>query len=108
MIVVLATSTSTLLAQSSIEQSLRATTKKTYDTNCSTLVETIREDTRKRIAILEQSIEQIYTRHEISIGPKKVECEGEALLSNSKRYSIKYGAEIDANGEWIISYSLSE
>ena len=106
--IALVTSSTALLAQTSIEETLRRTTKKTYDMNCFSLVEKIREDTRNRISVLEVSIEQIYDQYEISISARKVECSGEALLSNSGRYQIKYGAAIDANGEWILSYSLPD
>lgn len=92
-------------AETELEQRLKATTQKTYATNCSSLVDQIRKDSRLRLSILGYSIEQISSRAELFISPSKVYCKGEALFSTSERARIYYGATKDEYGEWIIEYS---
>ena len=106
LIIFLATGVNESVAETNLEQFLKATTKKSNPMNCSLLVEKIREDTRQRIAVRGSSIEQIRGRTEILSEPTRLECRGEALMSDSRWLKIHYGAAKDAYGDWIIQYSV--
>ena len=90
--------------QSNIESILKKTTVKTFITNCRSLVEEIRSDSRSRISVIGASIEQIYDIEQIYMDGEKVDCKGIALRSNSQRQAILYGSYIDENGDRIIYY----
>jgi hypothetical protein len=106
LIVLFSLSANDCIAETTLEQFLKATTKKENPLNCSLLVEKIREDTRLRIATRGTSIEQISGRSAILSEPTRLECQGEALMSDSQRLKINYGATKDNYGDWIIKYSV--
>lgn len=80
-----------------------------YENTCDNIIQGIIEDSRMRIgSSMEKttSIEQIYNRTTFQISDTKVMCQGVALMSNSIEKSLRYGAYIDAQGDWILYYNF--
>lgn len=77
-----------------------------YDIDCDSLVQEVRSASRERMLANpgQVSVEQIYKRETLKLTDDKVECLGEAMLSDSSRIMINYGSYIDELGDRIIHY----
>lgn len=94
------------VSQDNIEQFLRETTVKMFVEDCNSLIDMIRVDSRLRMSENGSSVEQIYDQQQIKMTSQKIDCKGLALLSDSKRKEIIYGAYKDQKNEIILYYNL--
>ena len=75
--------------------------------NCDSLVDEVRNTSKERMSLKGYSIVQILDRKLIAQSPREVRCEGTGVRSDSKQVALDYGAYIDAEGAWMLSYSIS-
>lgn len=95
-------------SSSNLERFLDETTTKTFETNCDSIVDSVRDESRFRFSVNQYSVEQIYERETIEIDMSSVKCSGIGLLSDGSRIAILYGAKVDGQGTWILSYELGD
>jgi hypothetical protein len=76
--------------------------------NCDSLVDDVKDTSEDRMNLNGYSIVQILDRKTVAQSPREVRCEGTGVRSDSHEVAIDYGAYIDAEGAWMLSYSVSE
>lgn len=75
--------------------------------NCDVLVNEVSATSEKRMMLHSYYVIQILDRRVISQSVSDVRCSGTAVLSDSAKVAIDYGAYVDREGDWILSYSLA-